>query len=165
MSQPFYKLRFCFDYHCGGSLWSYNDAALEKFGVGILDAATYDLNGKIIQEANAAPMSITTAAATCSQRRFCCNGITVVLGAKAWLRNCTNWFQALSSSILLEAAARLLCCHSHSNCPNCRALSGWAAIQVCTDARSSSLHSPSRKRISRSSVIWWAFCFSGTGFC
>jgi hypothetical protein len=51
MSTPLYKLRFFFDYYCGGCLWSHNDAAFAKFGFGILDAATYDLKGNIIGEA------------------------------------------------------------------------------------------------------------------
>ena len=51
MSNPIYRLRFFFDYNCGGCLWCDNDASYEKFGVGILDTETYDLNGNIIQEA------------------------------------------------------------------------------------------------------------------
>lgn len=51
MNKPTYRLSFFFDYHCGGCLWSDNDASFEKFGVGVLDAESYDLNGIIIQEA------------------------------------------------------------------------------------------------------------------
>ncbi len=45
-----YKLRFFFDYHCGGCLWSDNDAAYEKFGLGCLDSDIYDMNGIIVEE-------------------------------------------------------------------------------------------------------------------
>lgn len=48
---PTYRLRFFFDYGCGGCLWCDNDAAYEKFGVGTLDSETYDLDGKLSQEA------------------------------------------------------------------------------------------------------------------
>ncbi|MEI8203418.1 MAG: hypothetical protein WCH34_10430 [Bacteroidota bacterium] len=46
-----YRLRFFFDYGCGGCLWCDNDAAYEKYDLGTLDAETYDLNGKVIREA------------------------------------------------------------------------------------------------------------------
>jgi hypothetical protein len=46
-----YKLRYFFDYNCGGCLWSDNDAAYEKFGYGCLDSEIYDLDGNIIEEA------------------------------------------------------------------------------------------------------------------
>lgn len=46
-----YKLRFFFDYNCGGCLWCDNDAAYEKFGIGVLDSEIYDLDGNILQEA------------------------------------------------------------------------------------------------------------------
>jgi hypothetical protein len=48
---PIYRLRFFFDYGCGGCLWSDNDAAYHKFNSGTLDAEIYDLHGKIIQTA------------------------------------------------------------------------------------------------------------------
>jgi hypothetical protein len=46
-----YKLRFSIDYNCGGCLWSDNDAAYDKFGIGCLDTEIYDLNDNIAQEA------------------------------------------------------------------------------------------------------------------
>jgi hypothetical protein len=46
-----YRLRFLFDYHCGGCLWSDNDAAFEIFGFGCLDSDKYDSDGNIIEEA------------------------------------------------------------------------------------------------------------------
>ena len=46
-----YRLRFFFDYNCGGCLWCDNEAAYQKYGVGTLDAAIFDLDGNIIQEA------------------------------------------------------------------------------------------------------------------
>lgn len=49
--KPTYRLRFFFDYGCGGCLWSDNEAAYEKYDVGTLDAEIYDLNGKVSQEA------------------------------------------------------------------------------------------------------------------
>lgn len=48
---PTFRLRFFFDYGCGGCLWCDNEAAYKKYGVGTLDAETYDLNGKVSQEA------------------------------------------------------------------------------------------------------------------
>lgn len=51
MSKATYRLRFFFDYNCGGCLWSDNDAAYQKYDVGILDTDITDLNGKVIQEA------------------------------------------------------------------------------------------------------------------
>jgi len=48
---PTYRLRFFFDYGCGGCLWSDNEAAYHKFDVGTLDSEIYDLDGKISQEA------------------------------------------------------------------------------------------------------------------
>ena len=48
---PTYRLRFFFDYECGGCLWCDNEAAYKKYDVGTLDAEIYDLNGKVIQEA------------------------------------------------------------------------------------------------------------------
>ena len=51
MSSPTYRLRFFFDYNCGGCLWCDNDAAYQKFDVGPLDAEMYDLNGNVIQDA------------------------------------------------------------------------------------------------------------------
>ena len=48
MSSPTYRLRFFFDYNCGGCLWCDNDAAYQKFDVGPLDAEMYDLNGNVI---------------------------------------------------------------------------------------------------------------------
>jgi hypothetical protein len=48
---PVYKLKFFFDYNSGGCLWCDNNTAREKFGVGILDADIFDLNGNIIQNA------------------------------------------------------------------------------------------------------------------
>jgi len=51
MSKPAYRLRFFFDYNCGGCLWSDNNAAYEKLGNGTLDAETFDLNGNVTQEA------------------------------------------------------------------------------------------------------------------
>jgi hypothetical protein len=51
MSNPTYRLRFFFDYNCGGCLWSDNDASYKKFDVGILDGEIYDLNGTIVKEA------------------------------------------------------------------------------------------------------------------
>lgn len=49
--KPTYRLRFFFDYGCGGCLWSDNEAAYKKYDVGTLDAEIYDLNGNISQEA------------------------------------------------------------------------------------------------------------------
>jgi len=46
-----YKLRFLFDYNSGGCLWSDNDAAYEKFGVGCLDTEIYDMEDNIVEEA------------------------------------------------------------------------------------------------------------------
>jgi hypothetical protein len=46
-----YRLRFFFDYGCGGCLWPDNKAAYEKFDVGPLDAEIYDLHGNVSQEA------------------------------------------------------------------------------------------------------------------
>jgi len=46
-----YKLRFFIDYNCGGCLWSNNDDAYDKFGIGCLDTEIYDLNGNIVEEA------------------------------------------------------------------------------------------------------------------
>ena len=46
-----YRLRFFFDYHSGGCLWSDNDTAYSKFGLGCLDADIYDTDGNIIEEA------------------------------------------------------------------------------------------------------------------
>lgn len=46
-----YKVRFMFDYQSGGCLWSDNDAAYEKFGVGCLDTEIYDMDGNIVEEA------------------------------------------------------------------------------------------------------------------
>lgn len=48
---PTYRLRFFFDYGCGGCLWCDNEAAYKKYDVGTLDAEVYDPNGKVIQEA------------------------------------------------------------------------------------------------------------------
>lgn len=50
LKTPTYRLRFLFDYGCDGCLWSGNDAAYERFGVGVLDGTVYDLQGNIIQE-------------------------------------------------------------------------------------------------------------------
>lgn len=46
-----YRLRFFFDYNCGGCLWSDNDKAYNDFGVGCLDAESFDVQGNIIQSA------------------------------------------------------------------------------------------------------------------
>jgi hypothetical protein len=51
MSNPTYRLRFFFDYNCGGCLWCDNDASYQKFDVGVLDGEIYDLNGNLVQEA------------------------------------------------------------------------------------------------------------------
>ncbi len=51
MSAPTFRLRFFFDYNCGGCLWSDNDASYQKFGGGVLDAEIYDLAGSVAQEA------------------------------------------------------------------------------------------------------------------
>ncbi|NBB26979.1 hypothetical protein [Cellulophaga sp. BC115SP] len=51
MNNPTYRLRFFFDYNCGGCLWCDNDASYQKFDVGVLDSEIYDLNGNIVQEA------------------------------------------------------------------------------------------------------------------
>lgn len=48
---PTYRLRFFFDYGCGGCLWCDNEAAYKKYDVGTLDADLFDQNGMIIQEA------------------------------------------------------------------------------------------------------------------
>lgn len=48
---PTYRLRFFFDYGCGGCLWCDNEAAYKKYDVGTLDAEVYDPNGKVSQEA------------------------------------------------------------------------------------------------------------------
>lgn len=50
LKTPTYRLRFLFDYGCEGCLWNSNDAAYEKFGVGVLDGTAYDLQGNVIQE-------------------------------------------------------------------------------------------------------------------
>jgi hypothetical protein len=47
---PTYRLRFFFDYKCGGCLWADNDAAYEKYDVGTIDSEFRDLNGNVIQE-------------------------------------------------------------------------------------------------------------------
>lgn len=49
--KPIYKLRFFFDYNCGGCLWCGDDAGRQKFGVGTLDAEIFDLKGNVVQEA------------------------------------------------------------------------------------------------------------------
>jgi hypothetical protein len=49
-TQATYRLRFFFDYGCGGCLWSDNDAAYEKYDVGTLDAVIYDPDGNVLQE-------------------------------------------------------------------------------------------------------------------
>lgn len=49
-NKPIYRLRFFFDYNCGGCLWSDNDAAYQNFGNGVLDAGIFDLEGNIIKE-------------------------------------------------------------------------------------------------------------------
>lgn len=49
--QPKYKLRYFFDYNCGGCLWSDNEPAYEKFGFGCLDSEIYGLDGNILEEA------------------------------------------------------------------------------------------------------------------
>ena len=49
--QPTYLLRFFFDYGAGGCLWSGNEATSEKFGVGVLDAPFFDLDGNMTKEA------------------------------------------------------------------------------------------------------------------
>jgi hypothetical protein len=41
------RLRFFFDYHCDGCLWYDNEETRQKFGVGVLDGETYDLEEKI----------------------------------------------------------------------------------------------------------------------
>lgn len=46
-----YRLRFFFDYGCGGCLWCDNEAAYEKYDAETLDAETCDLNGIVSQEA------------------------------------------------------------------------------------------------------------------
>jgi hypothetical protein len=48
---PTYRLRFFFDYGCGGCLWCDNEAAYKKYDVGTLDAEIFDLKGNILQEA------------------------------------------------------------------------------------------------------------------
>ena len=48
---PTFRLRFFFDYGCGGNLWCDNEAAYEKYDVGTLGAEIYDLNGKVNQKA------------------------------------------------------------------------------------------------------------------
>ncbi len=50
-SKAAYRLRFFFDYNCGGCLWNGNEASFEKFGLGCLDAEIYDLTGRVSQEA------------------------------------------------------------------------------------------------------------------
>ena len=42
---------FFFEYNCGGCLWSDNDAAYQKFDVGVLDTDITDLQGNILIEA------------------------------------------------------------------------------------------------------------------
>jgi hypothetical protein len=47
---PKYKLRFFFDYNCGGCLWANNDAAFEGFGFGTLDAGSFNFEeGKVVE--------------------------------------------------------------------------------------------------------------------
>ena len=50
-TSPKYKLRFFFDYNCGGCLWSDNEVTSAAFGVGCLDSDIYDLNGNVSQKA------------------------------------------------------------------------------------------------------------------
>lgn len=49
--KPTYRLRFFFDYGCGGCLWCDNEEAYKKFDVGTIDAETYDLKGNVSEEA------------------------------------------------------------------------------------------------------------------
>jgi hypothetical protein len=51
---PVYQLRFFFDYGSGGCLWPGNDAAIQAFGFGPLDADTYDLHGQLLDAARIA---------------------------------------------------------------------------------------------------------------
>jgi hypothetical protein len=51
INKPIYKLRFFFDYNCGGCLWAGNKAAYDKFDVGCLDSETIDLTGAISSKA------------------------------------------------------------------------------------------------------------------
>lgn len=51
MNEPIYRLRFFFDYNCGGCLWCDNEASYKKFGGGVIDGDIYDVGGNIIQEA------------------------------------------------------------------------------------------------------------------
>jgi len=46
-----YRLRFFFDYGCGGCLWADNDAVYEKYGGGTLDAEIFDVHGNLSQAA------------------------------------------------------------------------------------------------------------------
>jgi hypothetical protein len=48
---PTYRLRFFFDYGCGGCLWCDNEAAYEKYDAGTLDAEIYDPTGEVTQQA------------------------------------------------------------------------------------------------------------------
>lgn len=47
--KPKYQIRFFFDYHCGGCLWSGNESTWNDFGSGCLDSPIYDKVGNIIQ--------------------------------------------------------------------------------------------------------------------
>ena len=51
INKPIYKLRFFFDYNCGGCLWVGNKAAYDKFDVGCLDSEIIDLKGAISSKA------------------------------------------------------------------------------------------------------------------
>ncbi len=51
MSNSTYRLRFFFDYNCGGCLWCDNDASYKRFDIGVLDADVYDSNGNLVKEA------------------------------------------------------------------------------------------------------------------
>ena len=51
LNTPTYRLRFFFDYHCGGCLWCDNEAAYKKYDGGTLDAEIYDVNGNVSREA------------------------------------------------------------------------------------------------------------------
>ncbi len=50
-SKPTYRIRFFFEYGSGACLWSANKPAIDKYGVGALDADNFDLKGNIIRPA------------------------------------------------------------------------------------------------------------------
>jgi len=46
-----YKLRYFFDYNCGGCLWSGDKATREKYDAGTLDSEIFNLKGELVEDA------------------------------------------------------------------------------------------------------------------